>query len=112
MNQMKMHKTLAANFRLNKQRRSLVESLTNEYLSMLAILYGDQIESGIKRISHFGNMTMLEAENELRVRTMMLRGQTMRTKRKLKEEHEANEKALMELLKKSHQPAAPEVPKE
>lgn len=103
-----MHKTEATNFRLNKQRRDLIESLTNEYLSMLAILYGDQIEMGTKRVSQYGNMTMLEAENELRVRTMMLRGQRMRMKRKLKEEHAENERALMEQLKKSQRPATTE----
>lgn len=94
------------NFLLNKQRISVIDNITNEYLSMLAILYGDQIEMGTKRVSDYGTMTMLEAENELRVRTMMLRGQRMRKKRELKEEHEANERALMEQLKKSQQPTA------
>jgi CII-binding regulator of phage lambda lysogenization HflD len=101
-----MMKTLATNFKLNQQRIQLIDSITNEYLSMLAILYGDQIEMGTKRISDYRDMTMLEAENELRVRTMMMKGQRMRTKRKLREEHEAAEKALMEQLKKSQQPAS------
>jgi len=93
----------AANFNLNKQRIDIIDSITNEYLSILAILFGDQIESGIKRISYYGDMTMLEAENEFRVRTLMLRGQRLRTKRRLKEEHEAAEQALLEQLKKSQQ---------
>ncbi len=101
-------KTQAMNFLLNQQRREITENVTNEYLSMLAILYGDQIEMGTKRISDYRDMTMLEAENELRVRTMMMQGQRLRLKRKLKEEHEENERALMEQLKKSHRPSAPE----
>lgn len=80
--------------------------MSEEYLSIIAILYGDQIESGIKRISYYGDMTMLEAENELRVRTKMMRGQRLRKKRELREEHEAQEAALLEQLKKSHRPAS------
>lgn len=108
MMKQKMIQTTAANFNLNKQRRSLVENLSEEYLSILAILFGDQIEMGLKRISYYGNMTMLEAENELRVRTKMMRGQRLRKKRELKEEHEAQEAALLEQLKKSHRPASTE----
>lgn len=109
MNYQKMNQTpqiVAPNFSLNKQRRSFVDNLSEEYLSILAILYGNQIDSGIKRISYYGNMTMLEAENELRVRTKMMRGQRLRKKRELREEHEAQESALLEQLKKSHQPAS------
>jgi len=103
-----LKKTKAMSFLLNQQRIELIDNVTNEYLSMLAILYGDQIEQGTKRISDYGNMTMLEAENELRVRTIMMKGQRMRVKRKLQEEHEANEKALMEQLKRSQRPATTE----
>jgi hypothetical protein len=103
-----MIKTQAGNFQLQQQRLLLVENITDEYLSILAILYGDQIQSGTKRVSEYGNMTMLEAENELRVRTLMMRGDRLRTKRKLKEEHDAAEKELMEQLKKSHRPATTE----
>lgn len=101
-----MIRTQAVNFNLNDQRMQLVTSIATEYLSMLTILYGDQIEMGTKRVSDYGNMTMLEAENELRVRTLMMKGQRLRTKRKLKEEHEANEAALLEQLKKSQRPSS------
>lgn len=99
-------KTQAMNFKLNSQRRQLIESMSTEYLSILAILYGDQIEMGTRRISHYGNMTMLEAENEIRVRTMMMKGQRLRKKRQLKEEHDEAERELMERLKKSNQPSS------
>lgn len=107
MKQMKIVQTQATNFLLNNQRQLLIASMTNEYLSMLAILYGDQIEMGVKRVSDFGKMTMLDAENELRVRTMMMKGQRMRKKRELREEHEAAEAELLEQLKKSNRPASP-----
>lgn len=99
-------KTIATNFLKNDLRMHVVEHLTNEYLSILAILYGPQIEQGLKRISDYRDMTMLEAENEFRIRTMMLQGQRLRKKRILREEHEAAESALMEQLKKSQQPAS------
>ncbi len=79
----------------------MVDNLTSEYLSLLAILYGDHIESGVKRISDYRAMTMLDAENELKLRTMMMRGQRLRKKRMLMEEHQENERALLEQLKRS-----------
>lgn len=103
---MKNQPMMTANFILNKQRQELTNSISEEYLSILSILYGDQIESGIKRISYYGDMTMLEAENELRVRTKMMQGLRMRKKRELKEEHAAQEAALLEQLKKSHKPTS------
>ena len=99
-------KTQATNFLLNRNRMTFINTLAYEYLSILAILYGDQIESGLKRVSNFGDMTMLEAENEFHLRMLMMRGQRLRTKRKLKEEHAANEAALMEQLKRSNKPAS------
>lgn len=89
------------NYLINSQRIQLIDHVSTEYLSMLAILYGDQIESGIKRVSSFGTMTMLEAENELRVRTMMMRGLRMRRKKHLMDEHTSAEQALLEELKRS-----------
>ena len=88
-------------FLINKQRHELINHVAFEYLSILAILYGDQIDSGIRRVSSFGKMTMLEAENELRIRTMMLRGQRMRRKRELLKEHQDAETAMMERLKQT-----------
>lgn len=98
---MQMKQSQAMNFRLNKQTRNIQESLATEYLSILAILYGDQIESGIKRISDYGTLTMLDAENELRIRMMMMKGQRLRKKKDLKEEHEAQEQAMLEQLKRT-----------
>ena len=98
-------KTIATNFLLNQQRIDLIESITNEHLSVLAVLYGDQIEMGVRRVSDYRNMTMLDAEQELRVRTMMLKGQRLRKKRELNEQYAADERALMEQLKKSQRPS-------
>ncbi len=98
--QMKQQQKTAINFRLNKIRRDNTKALSEEYLSILAILYGDQIELGVKRVHQYGMMTMLEAENELRVRTIMLKGQRLRRKRELKEQHERNEREMMEELKR------------
>lgn len=100
---MQMNQSQAISFKLNKQAREIQQALATEYLSILAILYGDKIESGTKRIADYGMLTMLEAENELRIRMMMMKGQRMRKKKDLREEHEAQEQAMLEQLKRSQQ---------
>lgn len=92
---------VASNYLLQQQRTDLVESMATEYLSVLSILYGYQIEQGLRRVSDYGNMTMLEAENEIRIRTVMLRGQRVRKQRELREEMAENERKLLEQLKRS-----------
>lgn len=91
---------MSANYLLNSQRIKYIHSVSEEYLSILAILYGDTLESGIQRISGYGSMTMLEAENELRLRTLMYKGRRIRRQRDLRSEHEENEKAMLEQLKR------------
>ena len=91
----------AVNFRIQQKRNTIIDSLSLEYLSILAILYGGLIESGQKRISDYGAMTFAEAENEFRLRTLMIKGQRIRKKRELQEEHAANERAMLEQLKRA-----------
>lgn len=93
-------KGIATNYLLNKQRRLYVKSLANEYLSILAILYGDQLEIGQTKVSDYGTMTMLEAENELRIRAMMYKGRRIRKQRDLRDEAETNERDMLEQLKR------------
>ncbi len=93
-------KRQAIHFLVNKQYKQLCQSLSTEYLSILAILYGDKIESGIMRVSDYGPMTMLEAENEFRIRTMMLSGQIARKQKELRAKYKADEEAMLEQLKK------------
>lgn len=100
---MRVIRMKAMNFQINQQRRANIESIAVEYLNILAILYGDQIDTGIKRVRDFGQMTMLEAENELRIRTLMIQAQRLRKKRQLYEEHSENERAMLEELKRSKQ---------
>lgn len=95
-----MMKGIANNYLLNAQRIRYVESISTEYLSILTILFGDNLEMGQRRISDYGNMTMLEAENELRVRTIMYKGRRLRKQRELREEHAENERAMLEQLKR------------
>lgn len=92
------------NFQVQQQRVELIESIATEYLSVLSLLYGYHIEQGTRRVSDYGDMTMLDAENELRVRTIMMRGQRMRKQRELREEMQENERKLLEQLKRSQQP--------
>jgi len=89
------------NFQLEVARNKFIDALASEYLQMLSILYGTQIYSGEKRTSEFNDMTMLEVADELRIRTLMLKGDRLRKKRKLQEEHARNEADLLERLKRS-----------
>ena len=90
----------ALNYLLDIQRRQYIESVSQEYLSILAILYGDRIETGMSQVKDFGSMTMLEAENELRIRTMMTHGRRVQKQRQLREEHTRNETDMLEELKR------------
>lgn len=90
-------------FQYNERRIKLIESLAEEYLNILAILYGSDIESGTKQLKDFGHMTMLDAEQELKFRTIMMRAQFTRKQRELRAEYSANEQAMLEELKRASQ---------
>ena len=90
---------ISKNFIIDQQRNRHIENITEEYLNIIALLYGTQIESGIRRIKDYASMTMLDAENELRIRTIMNRAERLRTKRRLYAEHTAAEQELLERLK-------------
>lgn len=89
------------NYLLQQQRVETIEALAFEYINILAILYGVFIEQGTQRIRDYGSMTMLEAENELRLRMYMYRGQRIRKKRQLLADHQENERIMMEELKRA-----------
>lgn len=90
-------------FRLSSWRRRHVQDLVDEYLNMLAILYGGFLLSGEKRISEFSGMTMQHAAHELKVRTALIRAREKNRRKVLREEHQAAEDALLEELKRSTQ---------
>lgn len=100
MQHQKIPQGISINFLINKERRKYVESISQEYLSVLAILYGDFLESGQHAIHDYGRMTMLEVENELRVRTLMYRGRRIQKQRQLRDAHTQNEQDMLEQLKR------------
>lgn len=77
------------------------EVYANEYLNVLAVLYGDSLDAGIKQLRDYNHMTMQDAEQEIRLRTIMLSGRVLREQRKLDKEHRDAEQALMDRLKRS-----------
>lgn len=87
------------NYQLEVERDKMVESLHVEYLSLLAILYGDQLESGTQLLKDYGHLTMIDIENELQLRTLMYRARRLRKRRQLLDEYEANERDMLEQLK-------------
>ena len=99
---MKMIKQ-SSNYLLNNQRAEYIQTISTEYLSIIALLYGDLIESGDKQVISYNHMLMNDAERELHIRTTMYHGRRLRKQRELTEEHEANEQAMLEQLKRSSQ---------
>ena len=90
---------LSNNYLLEVERTRYIEGLHTEHLSFLAILYGEQIESGAMHIKGYGHLTMTDIESELHIRTLMYRARRLRKSRELKEEYDENERALLEELK-------------
>lgn len=90
---------VTTNYILQSLRKQNVQSLATEYLYIIAMLYGQDIDSGRKRVTDFNTMTMLKAENELRIRAMMMHAERVRRKKKLTEQHKANEDAMIQRLK-------------
>ncbi len=93
--------TKALNFILEESRNDNIEALSQEYLNMIAILYGDKIERGDKAVRDYGKMTMVDIIAELEIRTMMYHGQRMRRKKDLRKQHADAERELLEELKRS-----------
>lgn len=87
------------NYVLQSLRNKNVQSLATEYLYIIAMLYGEDIETGKKRVIDFNTMTMLEAENELHIRAVMMRAERARRKKALTQQHKANEEAMLQRMK-------------
>lgn len=86
-------------FTLNQLRVKELESLAEEYLSLLAVLYSDQIESGTNKVSDYGTMTMIDIENEIRLRTLLYRARRKRKQKDIRDKQEENERAMLETLR-------------
>ena len=90
----------SAYFRISKYRREHIQDLVDEYINILAILYGNSIASGEKRISDYHSMTMQQAEHEIKLRTAVTNAQLTRKRKTLRDEHTKAENELLEQLKR------------
>jgi len=88
-------------FQYSAFRYNHIEELSDEYINILAILYGGLITGGDRRISEYGKMTMQQAERELRLRTAILQAQTNQKRTQLREEYSKNEQDLLAELAKA-----------
>lgn len=86
-------------FQIERIRRLNTRIKATEYLSILSMLYGTKIDSGAVSIQTYKNMTMLDAASEIKVRTMMLRGETNQKLRSIKETDKRKEADLLKRLK-------------
>lgn len=80
----------------NKNRAIIRE----EYLTFIHVLYRNQIENGYKRIKDFKDMTMLDIQNEIMLRTRIIAGDNQRELDKQKEAQKRYEQQLLEHFKK------------
>jgi len=87
------------NYKLQLLRNKNTVSLANEYLYIIAMLFGKDIEEGTRKVTDFNSMTMLKAENELRIRTLMMNAERIRRKKKLMQDHKDNEEAMIQRMK-------------
>jgi hypothetical protein len=99
MNMIMKRQIVTNNYILQSLRNKNIHSLATEYLYIIAMLYGSDIESGSKQVIDFNKMTMLKAENELRIRAIMMHAERIRRKNTLTQQHKANEEALLQRMK-------------
>lgn len=95
------HNLLQSNFyfELDKNLRKINQDLSDEYLNMLAILFGGQINSGDRRIKEFLDMSMSDAEVELRFRTKINTARANNLRQDILDKEKQNEEALIAELK-------------
>lgn len=88
-----------ASFKLETIRRQNRESLANEALSLIAMLYGTLITDGKKTISDYKSMTGNAINRELKIRTMMLEAERKSREEKITNNSKQREIQLLEQLK-------------
>jgi hypothetical protein len=88
-------------FRQNETRADYIANISQEYLLVLATLYGPNIEQGTQQLKEFDNLSMTDLELELEFRTRMVARQVLAKEERLRQEHKENEEAFMEELKKA-----------
>lgn len=92
---------LSVQYKLQAAQRDHREFLFKETLSLIALLYGSQIEGGHRRIEDFGSMTGASFNRELLFRKLILDGRIAARKEAQTVETKSRENALLEQLKKS-----------
>jgi hypothetical protein len=90
---------------IQQQRIDINTLLRNEYLQLIVMLYGFQIEQGIKTFNDFKKLTMRDLESNIRLRTVILKNEKARLDRAEMAKKTANkqkEAAVLEFLKKQN----------
>lgn len=88
-------------FQIEAARHRTPKALAEEYLIFLSTLYGRKIETGDVRLRDYGDMTMYDIADEIKIRTKMLHADNMRKieqhKDKRKKEQDEAIKQLIQL---------------
>jgi hypothetical protein len=92
---------LSTQYKIIAAQRDQRQYLYKEVLSLLAMLYASQIESGYRRIEDFGAMTGVSFNREMLFRKLILDGRIAAKKETRKVEQKMRENELLEALKKS-----------
>lgn len=103
-NSTKHNKHQSIIFQIERIRHRTPKALAEEYFVFLSTLYGRKIESGDVRLRDYGNMTMFDVADEIKIRTKMLHADNMRKieqhRAKRKKEQDNAIKELIQLQNK------------
>ncbi len=97
------NKAYSTEYRLTLAQRSQREFLFHETLSLVALLYASQIESGYRAVTDFGAMTGQSFNRELRFRNLLLESRINARKETKQKEQRQKEDALLEQLRVASQ---------
>lgn len=97
-------KTQCTAFIENKLRSQYIQQTAEEYLNILAVLYGSYIESGERSLFQYRHMTMHDAEEELHIRTILARSRRKRLYHNIQQEKQEQERLAVEELKRFASP--------
>lgn len=92
---------LSISFRFEAARREQRKFAYKEVLSLLALIYTTQIETGHKQLSDYAGMTARSFQRELLFRSLILDGQIRIKKEAQQKKQKAAENALLEALKRA-----------
>jgi hypothetical protein len=86
-------------FQIDKERNEAIKHLSQEYLNLLAIVFGDHILTGQTPLRNYWHMTMADLEAELCIRTKVNKARADKLTELTHKKQVEEEQRFMEELK-------------